>query len=439
MDHSTATGAPAGTVKQARPDTGPYSPFLAELRRAIRNPVDLDPLPLLNGRAGQMCIELLKPATQRSLGAFFTPSAMAARFAAEVSEFDPSYSVAFDPACGAGDLLLHLAAQLPIARTASQTMNLWSSRLLGRDLSREFVSAARLRLLLLAVARGAQLDGAPSVLASKLRGIKVGDGLNVVKPYRLATHVVMNPPFGVVSAPDNSKGRRGSTTAAALFVDRAVVLCRPGTRVAAIVPEVLRTGTSYQIWRDYISSRTRSNCTRSLGRFSSHADVDVTLKLWTVTEETNRLCAKRKESRITRPCVGDKFAVTVGPVVPHRHAENGKEHAFLHTRNAAAWRHIRRINERRHFEGRLCKPPFVVIRRTSRPGDRFRATASLVLGARPIAVENHLLVATPRRGGVSICTRLLRLLRTEAVNRALDRSMRCRHLTTASVLELAWL
>jgi hypothetical protein len=419
--------------------TSPYRSFIAELLRAIQLPNLVDPTPMLNGMAGQSCIELLSPKTLRGLGAYFTPSSMAAKISSELADFDVGASIAFDPSCGAGDLLLPIAAKLPLQETASATASLWNEHLLGCDLSAEFVRAARLRLVLLAVTRGVELDETPIAIADRFSNIAVRDGLLVKSPYTCATHVLMNPPFGAISAPAATEWRRGKTTAAALFFDRALTHCKPGTRVAAILPEVLRTGTSYRQWRERVESRTTVDKVESLGLFSANADVDVFLKRVTVKSgELSKPLTKPSLRRSKSTLLGDKFVVSVGPVVPQRHGLDGPRCAYLHAVNATAWKVIKRINESRRFDGKLVMPPFVVIRRTSRPGDPNRAIASLVLGSRPVAVENHLLVARPLRGGIPICKKLLRVLRSKAANKALDSTMRCRHLTTASVSGLAW-
>lgn len=419
------------------PNTRTYRLFISEVVRAIKNPGEADVLPLLNGHAGRRCLDLLPAETLRSIGAFFTPSPMAAQLIAHLPRINATKLVAFDPACGAGDLLLPLAALLPVQQTASGTMSNWNKHLFGRDLSPEFVRAARFRLLLLALTRGATLDGTPASVAKLLSNIAVGDGLSCSAPYESATHVVMNPPFGMVETPKETEWRQGRVTAAALFVVRALQLCGPKSCIAAILPEVLRTGTSYRQWRECVASRSIAGRAVPLGLFSSDADVDVFLTRLIVRKSPSKYSTKKpKRSSTTR--VSDKFIVTVGPVVPHRHELKGPPCAFLHAGNATAWKTIRRINESRRFDGKLLKPPFVVIRRTSRPGDPNRAIASLVLGSRPVAVENHLLVARPRRGGVPLCQELVRLLRSSAVNRTLDRTMRCRHLTTFSVSGLTW-
>jgi len=97
---------------------------------------------------------------------------------------------------------------------------------------------------------------------------------------------------------------------------------------------------------------------------------------------------------------------------------------------------VPRISEHRPFSGPAFNPPFVVIRRTSRPGDKFRAVGTAILGAKPVAVENHLIACTPKDGSVETCRVLLRQLRKPETNDFLNRTIRCRHLTVSSVKHL---
>ena len=414
-----------------------YVPFLNELRAAILAPNDRDIVPLLNGLAAERCLTLLRPKSLRRLGAFFTPSDLAQRIVRRFRiEENETEIQAFDPACGAGDLLLAIARKLPRKPTVSATLQYWNTRIAGCDISSEFVDAARLRLALLAIERGSELDGSPAELIDLLSKLVVADGLSVSEQYSLSSHIVMNPPFGrVYSGP--LSWRDGSVTAAALFLERAARLAAPGTQIVALLPEVLRTGSSYENWRNHIGQLVFRSRPSSVGLFSDHADVDVFIQRF-IKRSTRTRLAKAGRRRKDLGTVGDRFLVSVGSVVPHRHQKRGPEFAYLHPNNAAAWAEIRRLRERRKFQGRTFTPPFVVVRRTSRPGDRFRATATLVHGARRIAVENHLIVLSPRNGKLAECRALMRLLRSSRINEALNRLMRCRHLTTGSVTSLAW-
>jgi hypothetical protein len=95
---------------------------------------------------------------------------------------------------------------------------------------------------------------------------------------------------------------------------------------------------------------------------------------------------RSEESRL-----GDRFAVRIGSVVDYRDRHEGGEHPFIHSRDLPRWGTLSRISRTRRFAGRLVEPPFVAVRRTSRPGDAHRAIGTLVLGESPVAVENHVI------------------------------------------------
>ncbi len=80
-----------------------------------------------------------------------------------------------------------------------------------------------------------------------------------------ANVVIMNPPFGYTSAPDGCYWARGRVNAAAIFVEKAIRDSREGTRIAAILPDVLRSGTRYQRWRNVISTLGSIRIERPLG------------------------------------------------------------------------------------------------------------------------------------------------------------------------------
>ncbi len=410
--------------------------FFPELYRAIARPDTADCSRLLNGAAGARCSELLSTTTRRRLGAFFTPSSLADKATASLSVTDWDGTTVFDPACGAGDLLLPVARHLRTAHTVSATLALWNEVLLGHDISPEFVHAARLRLVLLARLRGARLDAAPATLAPLLTNIRVCDSLRSDVSWGISTHIIMNPPFCRLTLSGDHRWRRGTVNAAALFLHRAASLARPGTQIVAILPEVLRTGSSYRAWRVDLNRHILDSRTLSLGTFSREADVDVFLN----TMYACRPSASTQAGATTqgRHQVGAHFHVSVGAVVPHRHRPQGPTVAYLHARNASPWSTIRRINERRSFQGTLATPPFVAIRRTSRPGQGRRAVATLVLGQRRVAVENHLIVARPTNGSTTKCEQLMALLASDKSDRHLNRRIRCRHLTVGSITSLPW-
>lgn len=91
------------------------------------------------------------------------------------------------------------------------------------------------------------------------------------------------------------------------------------------------------------------------------------------------------------------------------------------------------------FRGRTFSPPFVTIRRTSRPEQKRRADGVLVVGDRPVAVENHLLVVLPKNGSRSSCEELIGVLADARTGDCLDRRIRTRHLTVSAISDLPWL
>lgn len=394
----------------------------------------------LDGQPGRELRRVVSIDTLRDRGAFFTGRDLAKLAAAPLAASLSATSVVLDPTVGAGDLLLALSHHLPIRRTVESTLRSWGKHLMGWDLVPEFVQATRIRLALAAIQRGAShVRPRRLALAQLLPGIRCGNALRERAAYRRASHVIMNPPYSIMKTTASNPWRSGQVSAAAVLVNRCLEHVRAGTRISAILPEVLRTGTSYEAWRGQIELMAHVVRTESHGRFSAECDVDVLNLSLIAGGVSSAAPAPNWGMPRARPhTVGNHFIVNVGTVVPHRHPATGPEYAFIHARSVPRWAIISRIRERRRFAGHVHIPPFVVIRRTSRPGDPHRAAASIISGKRPVAVENHLLVASPKRGGIAKCKALLTLLRQEQTSEWLDRAMRCRHLTVSSLSRLPW-
>ena len=139
-----------------------------------------------------------------------------------------------DPACGCGDLFLAASRRLPIEATLEETLAVWNRHLIRRDLVPEFAAAARARITIAAVARGAKPVGIVSRPAALLTNIRSGDGLQL--DFAAGDAVLLNPPYGLVVAPDGCGWCAGLTTAAAVFVDG----------FSTAVPEVLSLWQSCQ-------------------------------------------------------------------------------------------------------------------------------------------------------------------------------------------------
>jgi hypothetical protein len=375
--------------------------------------------------------------TRRRFGAFFTGSELAAQFIACCPKFGADTSI-HDPSLGMGDLLLAAASRLPLRRTVNETLRHWGRQLTGTDLHSEFIRGAKARLILLALHRHG-LEASPlASTAGYFPGIRVADGLSQFTAYERATHLFLNPPFGLVDAAAGCKWAGGRITAAAIFVVTALERVRPGTELLAILPDVLRSGSFTAQWRRRIEELAQIKLVVPYGIFDDSADVDVFI-LRAVRRKPNETPTPYPwTTAAMQPAttLSDFFHVHVGRVVPHRDPETGKKHPYIHPRCVPTWNIMRTFPESRRHEGKVYRPPFVVIRRTSRPGHPYRAAATVIAGKKPIAVENHLIVCEPKNGTLTACRDLMDQLRTTSVNAFLDARIRCRHLTISAVASI---
>ena len=394
----------------------------------------------LDGEPGQLLLRQESRSLLRQQGAYFTSAGMAKRLAATVPVEAESRRVYFDPACGAGDLLLAVARRLPVGATLERTIGDWGVQLAGWDVSPGFVRMAKARLVLLASSRCRVRPSAQKIsLASTFPGLVVRDFFAHSTSLDSEDVVLMNPPFSNMDAPSGCEWSSGKVNAAAVFTEKMVAEAPEGLRLVAILPEVLRSGTRYTRWRRRVASLSRDQVQRRLGQFDKRADVDVyRFSLVRAATETRSRESDVPLARTRRGGIGGRFAVHVGAVVPHRHKEEGPRVRFIHARSVPAWEDFDQTTEIRKFNGRLFAPPFVVVRRTSRPGDKKRAVASLVLGQAPVAVENHLVVFLPNDGEVSTCRELMIRLASPRTDKWLNAKLRCRHLTTRVLAELPW-
>lgn len=394
----------------------------------------------LDGEPGQVLRREVENVRLRRQGAYFTGARMAKRVANSLAIHSDSQNVYFDPTCGAGDLLLAVASKLPIADTLGKTLVDWGRCLSGCDISPEFVRLARARLVLLAATRcKAYPSDEGIVLSDTFPQVVEADVLSHSDSPHRANVVIMNPPFGYTRAPDGCEWATGRVNVAAMFAEKIIREARAGTRIAAILPDVLRSGSRYERWRNVIDSLGSVLGERPLGLFDRWADVDVYLLELLRTPDSGK-----KGRTLSKPGarrsggIGRLFAVHVGAVVPHRDEEVGSEVPYIHARSLPRWDEHDRIVEKRKFSGRLFEPPFVAVRRTSRPDDRKRAVATIILGEEAIAVENHLIVLLPRDGTIETCRDLMDRLQSPKTDKWINRRLRCRHLTTSILAEMPW-
>ena len=396
---------------------------------------------ILDGEPTAVLRQSMSLRRRKESGAFFTGSDLSNELADCFADSLDGGSRIFDPACGSGDLLLACSRHLPVRRDLSDTLEAWGNQLCGVDVSPEFVRAAKARLALAAIVRMGPSCAVQDVDLRRLfPNVRLGDGLDSRDQLSGATHVVLNPPFGYLPAPETIDWGVGRVSGAAIFFDHVLTTCEDGVNVGAILPDVLRSGSRYKRWRHTVEGKSDIKALRVKGLFGSGADVDVFL-LHAVTGAPCPGCRDPNWYQIgthTRT-LGSKARIAVGSVVPHRHPETGPLYPYLTARGLT---HDGPVNldfiSKRRFRGSVRVPPFVVVRRTSRPGESPRASGTLVLGLQPVAVENHLLIVSPVAGGREECEKILEVLNDDRTDLWLDKRMRCRHLTVQSLRELPW-
>lgn len=396
---------------------------------------------VLDGQPRAALSEFVSLSERRTVGAFFTGAKLRDQMVKTWRFRENNRLLLLDPACGAGDLLIACAQRLPVGNDLASTLRLWGSRLYGCDISPEFVRITRARLAILAAHRSISRDKTHvPPLEATFPNIAVGDGLGHDRYLSKPTHVVLNPPFSRVIADEHCRWAGGRVSMAAVFLDRCVSSVHHGTRIAAILPDVLRSGSSYSKWRSEVESKATIDTVDVYGPFDSSADVDVFVLRLTVGPSERTASGWRRQESSTEKRVGDYFDVHVGAVVPYRDPKLGPWRRFINARILPPWSTFALVaaSSRRH-RGRTFTPPFVAVRRTSAPSEKRRAVATIVVGDEPVSVENHLIVLKPRTGGVSTCHKLLKILEDNKTTEWLNERIRCRHLTVSSLKELPWL
>ena len=177
------------------------------------------------------------------------------------------------------------------------------------------------------------------------------------------------------------------------------------------------------------------------GRFDRETDVDVFLLELEASKRRKQLdfdWTGISRGNAAQYKVEDFFSVSVGAVVPFRLDGTGNWLPYAHANALPPWENVRRVEPRVRFTGTSHRPPFVLIRRTSKASYKIRCVATLVTGQSPVAVDNHLIVAQPRDGRVATCKRLLEILAGASTSIWMDARIRCRHLTVGSVREIPW-
>lgn len=363
--------------------------------------------------------------TRREHGTFFTSGELAQRVWEPLLSTLSQTSIVLDPACGAGSLLFPAIRHLQRTFGAQKAVQ----QIRAADLQKVFVDATRSRV-------SAELRAAVPIDSFKVEDFLTRSTLALHK----VTHVVMNPPFITTDRPPESQWANRRTNAAAVFVIQALRNMHSGAHLAAILPEVLRAGSSYAGWRSEVLSLSKSLEIEPVGLFDTNTNVDVfILRAIAGQEPSGRepgnfgMTLKSIHGK-----VGDNFKISVGAVVPHRTPDDAAMAPFLSARGLPAWDTLETVRTETPLRARLDTGPFVVIRRTSSPREQERVRASIVCDTRPIGVENHLIVAKPLTEGRAACEALLTNLRDPRTSEYMNERIRCRHLTVASVADIPW-
>jgi hypothetical protein len=411
-----------------------FKPYVEGLGRLLRQHDEQDRVDLaLNGGAAAAFRKAVPLEHRRTAGAFFTSRKLAGHLVGS-EESARVHQYAADPACGAGDLLLAVARLLPRKKSALETLRLWGTHLIGRDLDPVLVRATRLRLALLATqVSGGSANATEGEITEALPGIQVGDGLNLWLPEPVL--LLLNPPFGATLA--ETDWASGRTPRAAVFMARCLESLPKGSTVRAILPDVLRSGTHSQAWRKHIGALLTDVQLEIWGQFDSFTDVDVF-----VLRGTRETASRPIDWCYPKPAVArvqQAFIVSVGTVVPHRDSKKGPKSPFICARDLPQGGEFKAGNKERRHLGKRFTAPFVAIRRTSRPADGGkRIVATVVRSARPVLVENHLIVCRPLDRKLASCESLAKFLESEETSEALDQRIRCRHLTVGAIKELPY-
>lgn len=404
--------------------------FSSPNKKQINSLVDLDII-------DSVLRELLTIEEMREAGSFFTGQDLASKAISKFISPITFSSVVLDPTCGAGNLLIEASRKLGVETTLSATLRAWGSVLWGFDIHVHFIEATKLRLIIEALNQGVEQDCDLDDAFEFLSNIKVQDAL-AIKPKQLktVTHVIMNPPFTIWPSPKDNYWKEGKVNAAGVILDIYLRMLPKGCCISTVLPEVLRSGSRYKGFRAFVSSSMKAKV-EVWGRFNKKTDVDVFILSgllecnlegiqWYTTE--NVTCS-----------ISDFFDVRTGPLVAYRDPEEGIEYPYFYPKNCPKWEVIKSAVDTRRFSGKALQPPFVVIKRTSSPSDRNRASATFINLREAVAVENHMIVVKPKDGKVSTCKSLMRVLQNQQTNDFLNERIRLRHLTVGVVKDIPFI
>lgn len=394
---------------------------------------------LLNGGANTAAFDLIPQDTRKKYGIFFSGHELAQQVASKISHLLAEGATVIDPACGAADLLIACARCYPRQATYSQTIEYWATKLAGIDLHESFLATAKFRLMLLATEYSSNPIGEYSSeeLFNRFVDFHADDALQHIDRIKGYNCVVTNPPYGSVDAPEDITWASGKLQVAGLFIDKILKAAAVGQEIVAVLPDVLRSGTRYELWRTMVAEHADILSIDIVGKFDKTTDVDVFIVHLKRSDKPAVGWEGLKVNFVKSSIVSEYFNVHVGAVVPHRHEDTGKSVPYIDCSCTSGKKEVT-PTKIRGFGGTKFQPPFVAIHRTSSPDDATRLVTSIVINETPVAVENHIIVALPLDGSIQACKELVRQLKGEEVKTWLNERIRCRHLTVSAIKEIPY-
>lgn len=380
-------------------------------------------------------LSFMGAAQRKRQGVFFTPDELAKLAVSKMDSLSTNCAI-FDPACGTGNLLVEVADRFDASGSLSDCLVRWNKKIYGLDINQEFICLAKKKIVCLAISKGALPTGGITLAEALLllSNIKVGDFLVEYQSYKgVVSDVVMNPPFCPVDTPAGIKWTSGKSNAAALFMAYAINILPIGGRVLGILPDVLKSGSRYEAWRREVVTPVNP-IVEDFGSFQKDVQIDVFILSGVKTlDVTSTVIGTINESPVNCQILADEFHVSVGPVVPHRDPLIGVEAPFAHAKILPPWSTVSTLAERIVHSGRKISCPFVAVRRTSSPKDKYRVVGTIINCEEAVAVENHIIAVRPNNGTLEACISLLDYFKSSAVNDYINTKIRCRHLTVGVI------